>query len=67
MKRFIVHWVGDETGRVDGQVICDFDTEDEAIKFAEKTLDECGIEFDHACWSGVGITDTEHPERSIVW
>ena len=55
MKTYTVYWIGNETGRKDGEIIKEFTSEAKAIAFARKTLKECGDEFDGCAFGGIGI------------
>ena len=58
-SRYTVYWTG---GERDGETIGEFDTEGEAIKFANDFYKQHEDEFDPVC-GGVGITD---PNGDIV-
>lgn len=60
-KYYTVFWVA---GERDGETLGEFDTEQEAIKFAEEFLKQHEEEFDDL-WGGVGITDPDGEE--IEW
>lgn len=57
--KYTVYWVA---GERDGETLGEFETENEAIKFARAFYDEHEDEFDPCC-GGAGIAD---PEGNVV-
>lgn len=55
MDKYTVYWVGSETGRLEGEIIKEFDNAADAINCAHKILKECGNEFEDCTFSGIGI------------